>query len=226
MCAKNGKYIKWYLSDGKNQQVISKKDIEFAITMAAKKYFLLLYNDLSHEKTLLDHYLSKHIICGKAEQLLTSSTEFSRLLQLYFKPKSPELEQWMESSYHQYDGYPEHLVHETLPNVFVRSKSEAIIYMSLLHHSIPFHYEEILVFENLKFYPDFTIRHPKTGKYFYWEHFGKMDGRKYQRRTFSKLEDYASCGVYPTINLITTFETSENPLTFDKVERIIEEYFL
>ena len=132
----------------------------------------------------------------------------------------------MNSSYIHYKEFPKDLIHETLPNVFVRSKSEAIIYMSLLKHSIPFHYEEILSFGNSEFYPDFTIRHPKTGKYFYWEHFGKIDSKRYQRRTFSKLEDYASCGIYPTINLITTYETADHPLTFDKVERVIEEYFL
>ena len=78
----------------------------------------------------------------------------------------------------------------------------------------------------MTFYPDFTIRHPKTGEIIYWEHFGLMDDPSYYQKTFSKLQLYASYGIIPSINLITTYETQEHPLSADIVEKIVKHYFL
>ena len=52
-------------------------------------------------------------------------------------------------------------------------------------------------------YPDFTLRHPDTGKYYYWEHFGQMDTPEYYTKACSKMQLYISHGyiskasVYP-----------------------------
>jgi hypothetical protein len=39
---------------------------------------------------------------------------------------------------------------------------------------------------------NFTIRHPHTGKIFYWEHFGKMDNESYAKNTIAKLSFYVN----------------------------------
>lgn len=75
------------------------------------------------------------------------------------------------------------------------------------------------------FYPDFTIRHPDTGKPFYWEHFGQMDQSNYANHTFNKLRDYNESGYTPTLQLITTFETLDTPLTSVVIEDTIRRYF-
>lgn len=75
-------------------------------------------------------------------------------------------------------------------------------------------------------YPDFTIRHPKTGRLFYWEHFGLMNQLTYRKSTCSKLQLYISNGIIPNIQLITTYETQEEPLDPETVEKIVEHYFL
>ena len=61
----------------------------------------------------------------------------------------------------------------------LRSKSEAIIDMILYKNGIPFRYEEKIVLGDVILYPDFVIRHPKTGDFYYWEHFGMMDDEDY-----------------------------------------------
>lgn len=33
-------------------------------------------------------------------------------------------------------------------------------------------------------HPDFTVRHPITGKRIYWEHFGMMDDQEYRNDGF------------------------------------------
>ena len=75
-------------------------------------------------------------------------------------------------------------------------------------------------------HPDFTIMHPKTGEIYYWEHFGLIDDLKYNKNAMSKLHAYTMNGILPGNQLITTYETKREPLSFEKVERIIEEYFL
>lgn len=52
-----------------------------------------------------------------------------------------------------------------------------------------------------------------------------MDYPNYVKNVYYKLQTYANHGIIPSINLITTYETRENPLTYEKIERIVEEYF-
>lgn len=97
----------------------------------------------------------------------------------------------------------------------------------LLHvNSIPFRYECELQLGETTLYPDFTLRHPLTGNLFYWEHFGMMDNPAYCRNVSSKLQLYFSHGIIPSINLITTYETKDDPLDVEIVEGIIQHYFL
>lgn len=97
----------------------------------------------------------------------------------------------------------------------------------LLHtNKIPFRYECALQLGELTIYPDFTIRHPKTGQIYYWEHFGMMDHPAYSINVASKLDLYISHGIIPSIHLITTYETKDNPLSFEVISKLISHYFL
>lgn len=86
---------------------------------------------------------------------------------------------------------------------------------------------EILVIQiqNVSIYPDFTIRHPVTGEVYYWEHFGMMDNENYAHNVYSKLQLYQSAGIIPSMQLLTTFETRQNPLDYEYVELLIQYYF-
>ena len=109
--------------------------------------------------------------------------------------------------------------------ITVRSKSEMLIVMLLHMKKIPFRYECLLKLGDSVYYPDFTIKHPKTGKIFYWEHFGQMDKSDYLKGVFPKLHTYANYGIVQGVNLIATFETKDNPLEADMVEKIMDYYF-
>lgn len=107
-----------------------------------------------------------------------------------------------------------------------QSSYQTVIAQALFMHKIPFRYECALKLENSTYYPDFTIRHPETGEYFYWEHFGLMDTPGYSKNAFQKLNIYCQHNIIPTINLITTYETKEHPLTSQNIENLIQEYFV
>lgn len=155
-----------------------------------------MQEDLSTEVIALEHYLKHH------------------------RPEPGKAETLLQNN------HPEQLIHKSCSGNVVRSKSEAMIDMFLYMNKIPFRYECALELEQITLFPDFTIRHPKTGKLYYWEHFGMMDNVNYAKKTYSKLELYGRYGIIPSIQLIVTFETKEHPLTVDVIEKLIKEYFL
>lgn len=227
ICVHNKNYIKWFHSDGHTQTYIPKKKREYAEQLAIKKYLTAMLDDLTYEKRAIDFYLRHHNDAPcKTDQLLSEVSGFQGLLNPYFKPLSDELFSWMNSPFETNPLYPDQLLHKTISGNQVRSKSEVLIDMSLHIHKIPFRYECALTLGNITLYPDFTLRHPHTGAYYYWEHFGLMDDETYCKNACSKLHLYSSHGIIPTIQLITTYETKDNPLSSEIIEKIIEHYFL
>lgn len=225
ICARNGKHYKWYKSNQHVNTYIPKKNRTLAEQLALKKYLCLLLDDLSHEKRAIQFYLNHHSDTSKAE-LLLDNPEFKALLAPHFTPRSQELSDWMNSSYEHNPRHPEHLLHKSSSGNLVRSKSESIIDMLLYLNQIPFRYECALQLGETTIFPDFTIRHPKTGVVYYWEHFGLMDNPAYSQNVYSKLQLYTSHGIIPSIQLITTYETKERPISSDTITKIITHYFL
>ncbi|MBQ7840401.1 MAG: ATPase [Lachnospiraceae bacterium] len=227
ICTRNGDRIKWYHSDGHILTYLPKKQRKLAEQLAAKKYLTLLAEDLLREQKAIDSYL-RHLPTdtGDSDQLLLGGSGYAELLTPFFKTKSQELSDWMNEPYECNEKYPEQLIHKTATGIFVRSKSESMIAMWLYTNGIPFRYECALHLGEITVFPDFTIRHPQTGHVYYWEHFGMMDQSAYCKSAISKMELYTSNKIYPSIQLLTTFETKENPLTSDIVEKMVEHYFL
>ena len=52
-----------------------------------------------------------------------------------------------------------------------------------------------------------------------------LDDPTYSKHIYSKLRVYQEHGIIPSIQLITTYETKEHPLTYHLVEKIISHYF-
>ena len=227
ICTRNSNRFKWYLSDGHSQKYLPKSQRQLAEQFAYKKYLSSLLNDLTQERKALDLYLHHHEkYVSKTEHLLHPDAGYLELLSAYFKPKSDELTAWMSAPYDHNPKFPEHLTHKSVSGNLVRSKSEAMIDTILYLNHIPFRYECSLQFDDITLYPDFTIRHPKNGDFFYWEHFGLMDDSTYSKNAFSKMQFYSSHGIIPGIHLITTYETQKHPLSSEAIEKITKEYFL
>lgn len=227
ICASNRKWQKWYVSDGGVSTYIPKKDRDTAEKLAFKKYLLQQLENTVHELQAIQLYLQKHDTMAEQKELsIVTAPELKDLLQPYFCPLADELQQWQNEPYNKNENHPEHLIHKTYSGSYVRSKSEALIDMFLFKNKIPFRYECPLELDNIILYPDFTIRHPKTGELFYWEHFGLMNQPAYQKNACSKLRLYISNGIIPNIQLITTYETVDKPLDAETVEKMVEHYFL
>lgn len=227
VCTRNSNRYKWYQSDGHTCTYIPKKNQRLAEQLATKKYLSLSLEDAIAEKRAIQYYLNHHHSdTEKTKLLLLKNPEFKKLLSPYFKPLSQELFIWTQSDYPHNPKFPEQLIHKSISGNLLRSKSEAMIDMLLYTKKIPFRYECELQLGDIILYPDFTIRHPRTGELYYWEHFGMMDHPSYSKKVPSKLELYISHQIIPSIHLITTYETKENPLCIEAISKLIEYYFL
>ena len=225
VCANGNRNPSWFWSDGKNKTYIKKKDRALAEQLAYKKYLLELKNELSEELKILNRYINKISTPHKSEQMLINSTEMRRLVSPYFLPENKALIEWINTPYEKNTSYPETLIHKSISGNILRSKSEAMIDMLLFEAKIPYRYECQLVLGNKILWPDFSLLHPRTAERYYWEHFGMMDNSDYANNACQKIKEYTSNGIIPGINLITTFETKDKPLTSDMVKRIIDNYF-
>lgn len=224
--AHNGKNTKWYQSDGQNRKYIPKSNRTLAEQLALRKYLSLVLEELLQEKTAISFYNRHRSIESKSALLLQdSSLGYSELLSPYFQVP-PSHTAWLQENYDRSSRNPENLIYKTVNGILVRSKSEALTAMLLYTNKIPFRYECALTLGDIKFYPDFTILHPKTDRIFYWEHFGLMDSPGYRQNIFSKQQVYATHGILPTIQLLTTYESQMHPLNTELVEKMIQYYFL
>ena len=225
ICAKNGRYNKWYRRIGQKTVYLPKNNREIAQQLARKKYLENLLEDKCKEKTAIQFYLNHYPNSPKSENILKNE-EIRNLLEDYFIPSTEEAERWGKEKYEKNTLYPEYLVHQSSSGNLVRSKSECMIDTMLFINKIPFRYECAIELGEAKVFPDFTIMHPKTGKIYYWEHFGLMDNPEYAHKAFLKQELYVSYGIVPTHQLIITYETKDRPLDSNEIEKIIKNYFL
>ncbi len=225
LCANGVNNTSWFVSDGHKKEYLKRKEREFAQKLAYKKVLQLQVEEIEQEMQAINFYLRHHQASeGNAVKLL-SNPAYTELLEPYFKLDDQELQEWMDSPYQRNELFPEGLIFKTNTGITVRSKSEMLIVMLLHMKKIPFRYECLLKLGDSIYYPDFTIKHPKTGKIFYWEHFGQMDKPEYVKGVFPKLHAYANYGIVQGVNLIATFETKDYPLEVDMVEKLIDYYF-
>ncbi len=231
---KNGDYSKWYYNDGKTSTYLAKENVNLARALVNKKYISQLLDEACYELSVIDscirrietHNHRSHNFFDEASPYYNLLTETSQHSNLIYPQHHLSISQWLNEPFNTNLWHPEHLCHRTLSGHYVRSKSESMIDTSLFSYKIPFKYEcELVLADGTIMYPDFTIMHPKTCKIYYWEHFGMIDNDDYSHNAFSKLEFYTHNNIYPGANLITSYETADNPLSITTIENIIRDYF-
>ena len=221
----NNQY-KWYTGHSPSYQYIPKKNRKLAEQLAYRKFLTLKLQDSKQELSSLTNYLTTFSTLSRADNLINQSKEYQKLISPFYVPNCPDYSNWQNKPYDKNNLHPENLIHKSISGNTLRSKSEAIIDSLLFQNKIPFRYECQLILGDHILYPDFTIRHPSTGKLYYWEHFGLMDNHDYAKKAAEKLQTYISYGIIPSITLLTTYETKSTPLTIEKVSNLINQHFL
>lgn len=240
----DSKYAKYYQSFGNNRVYIPKEKRHLAEQLAYKNYLVLLKEELNGKLKIIENYLDECVDDDNAnnkkltsEKFLASVPEFSEKIRIQNKifPIAIRNDKntidkefiniWLKETYNTNAKYEKNLVHKSISGNMVRSKSECLIDSNLFLNGIPFRYECELKLDEVTLYPDFTILHPKTGKIYYWEHFGLMDNNDYADKALKKIKTYINNKIIPNVNLIITYETKDNPIDMMYVMKVIEYFF-
>jgi len=228
-CARNGRNVKWYYTDGSAGYIyLPKSQKAKAEKLALKRFHQVTLSAAQKKKEALENCISVYEQQDKTTtSMLEETSPYHELILPYYEKLPSKVSAWAAAEYETNPEYLEHKKFHTKKGDLVRSKSEVFIADELFMHKIPYHYEEKL---DLKaygiYYPDFTICHPRSEKIIFWEHFGLMDNEEYIHKAYRKLDVYTMNGIVPTMNLIVTFETRENPLDPGMIEKVISDYFL
>ena len=225
ICTKNKDHYKWLVKDKDGISYLPKSQRKLAEALAVKKYYYLKKTELERCLLACEAYLKKMKSKEEKSAQLLAHPEYGKLLSRYFQPLNEELAKWQNVEYPICSKHEENLIIKGTQGKMLRSKSEAIIDMLLYQNKIPFRYEDKLVLDGITLYPDFVIRHPVSGEFFYWEHFGMMDEEEYRSHACNKINLYCRMGILPFVNLIITFETKKQPISVERVELLIQEFF-
>ncbi len=212
-CVLNGKYFKYYQTDGHTNTYISKHNQDTAIILAAKEYYNRLETKYNHIQKMIEYY-KRHIEKDQAsiDALFAQDSGYRPLLESISDTK--DFSSWAKEDYPANPYQPENKRFRTQAGIYVRSKSEKIIADTLTSYQISYRYEAALYLD-YTIYPDFTLRHPETGELYYYEHFGMVDNPDYRDKMLDKLDMYMRHGIY---DLLYTMETKEKPLTVEQID--------
>lgn len=224
--SQNGANVKWYVSNGKEKWYIPSKNRMLAEKLAYKKYLELKMNCLTIEKHKLETNFNANIRVSERLNTFLADQAYTDLIKNYLLPEDITAQSWMNEKYPKSTKKPEQLKHDTINGLMVRSKAESLIAISLHEAGIRFRYECLLPLGNSEYYPDFTLIKPNTGRIMYWEHFGMMDAAGYVNDFHNKVPWLAQNGLIIGKNLIASFETNDQPLTYGDIHRLINFYLL
>jgi len=110
----------------------------------------------------------------------------------------------------------------------VRSKSEFIIAELLKNAGVPYCYEKPLDQYTGRYdiFPDFTCLNKRTGKTYYWEHFGRIDDPKYCIDFVMRIQNYAAVDIFPGSELLISLETQRYQIRTTYIKALIDRFLL
>lgn len=221
-------YQKIRIEDGKFvEKYIPQHNTDLISALAYKDYTDLRLNDLIKNKKVFQEHLDLIYQTPQSQKYLETHPRIGAIIKNNLLPVEERYRKWAESPYPRKNDKNDGLIYPTvIPDLFVRSKSEADISSRLVHFGIPFHFEEALTINGTTIYPDFKCISLSTGKFFWWEHQGMWDVADYvNNNVFRREQFYYNAGIIPWKNLIITTETRSEPLDIQWVDEIIK-YFL
>lgn len=223
ICSNNGSYKKWYVSYGSKRQYIPKSNRKLAVKLANKRFLQDRFDSDLRIEEAIERFLKD---LDRDERKRKDLRQYIELVEERFALDDYELEQWKNADYESLSAFSQDMIHTSLSGKMLRSKAESMIDSLLFFNKIPYRYECKLDLGDSVVYPDFTMVHPKKRKLIYWEHFGMMDNEDYARKAYDKLKLYIDNGIIPDVELIATFETKDNPLTFEVINKKIHELLI
>lgn len=214
-------------SGTRKRKYLNEDNRDVALLLAKKYSDELCLLDYKREFDAINAYIEK---CSKGKRELDKIYDNWELFAPYLQKKdeitlTTEEQAFIKDAWVKNASYPEGLTVKVFDNLTVRSKSESIIAIALDKRKLTYRYECVTNILGHDIASDFTVFNRKLNRPVIWEHFGKMDDEKYREETRWKIEKYLRAGYIPNRDIIFTFETSDDPFTIDKAEKVLREFF-
>lgn len=222
--------VEYYYKDAeisnKNGRYMKKNEMNMIKKLAQRDYDKQVVKNTEEKIKVIDRFLSKYDKTGLKELYQRTSPQRLNLIGPVMVSDEEYIRQWQSVEY-MGKWFAEDCVEIiTEKGEKVRSKSEKIIADKLFALKIPYRYEYPLILkENRKIYPDFTILKMPEREEVYLEHLGMMDDIGYVEKTMTKLNTYGKNGIYVGVNLFITYESSKIPLDTRALDGLLKAYF-
>lgn len=224
--SRDKKKLRYYhCMDNKNEVYIPKENTQLPRELAQKSYNISVIKKAERQLRQIQRLTSEYSD-NEVETVYESLTHARKAI------VTPIEQTWEQVVKEWYDiEYIGKEFQEGMPVIMsekgerVRSKSEKILADYFYRKNIRYKYEKPLYLNGMGLvYPDFTFISPKTRKEIYWEHEGMMDKADYAKAAIKKIEAYEKNDIFPGERLILTFETQQNMLNSQIVEKLVEKY--
>lgn len=96
-----------------------------------------------------------------------------------------------------------------------RSKSELMMAQLFNELGLEYKYEILFVSGQTRYYIDFAVYCPETGRFFFVEHFGRMSDENYRSRAFQKITCYTQNRFIEGLDILYTYELAEGGFFID-----------
>ncbi|SHI69309.1 hypothetical protein [Pseudobutyrivibrio xylanivorans] len=222
-------YAQYYwcrASKDTNGEYLPKEKIEIAKALAQKEYNRKVLRLAQKEERIISKYddFLRRDSYHKIYDGLSSAKK------KIVNPIHPEIDDIIQSWLaEEYEPMPfmDNTEFYSTNGVRVRSKSELIIANLLEQYDVPYKYEKPLILKGKgTVRPDFVCLNKSQRKEYVWEHFGMMDSSDYANKNVAKLNMYQQNGYYLGVNMIASFETSQQPISSRNIKSMIEKYLL
>ena len=221
--AKKGTFV--YLGDDKQNEIVALEEKNYYQKL--ERVAKIELDNLKRIKTILEKnpdWKTVYYELPAEKRHLIEPLELNPL-----KCSERELERWTRTIKKK-NSSP--TPNKTVNGEFVKSKSETIIADRLERAGVPYHYEpkialaELEIGQIFQWNPDFKVLNLRTGKEYFWEHFGRIDNPEYFSTCQMKLRLYAQNGLFMGENLLITMESSTSPLNTEYVDCLIKKFLI
>ena len=96
-----------------------------------------------------------------------------------------------------------------------RSKSELMMAQMFKELGLEYKYERLLGFGQTRYYIDFAVYCPETGRFFFIEHFGRMSDENYRSKAFQKITCYTQNNYIEGLDILYTYELADGGFFID-----------
>ena len=209
-----------------NGRYMKKDEFSLVVRLAQRDYDKNIIKKAEERSACIDEFLKKYQKTSLKEVYSKTNEYRKKLISPVILSDEEYIRQWQGVAYTGKGFTDEENEIITERGERVRSKSEKIIADKLYTLGIPYRYEYPLILEeNIKIYPDFTILRMPMREEVYLEHFGMMDDANYVNTVICKLSTFERNGIYLGINLFMTYETSKKSLNTRVLDEFIKELF-